>query len=157
MITWKIGSTKSINWNFPDVLSNVKIEISRNSGSTYSTIISATPNTGSYIWIVTSAATTSAVIRISGLVYTDPDDGSTIDFSDIVATTPEFTISLSGGVSNANLQGNVLNGESVTIVHENLDGNHQYMVFVDSSSRLRVARQYFDYTNRILANNITIL
>lgn len=92
---WVINSSASITWNFSDVLSNLKIELSRDLGNSWSTIIASTPNTGSYIWeTVTGPKTSSALVRISGLVWTDTIDGSTIDFSNITSTsTIPFTIS----------------------------------------------------------------
>lgn len=42
-----------------------------------------TTNSGNYIWTITGPDTTQALIKVSGLNYTDPDDQSQIDFSDI--------------------------------------------------------------------------
>jgi hypothetical protein len=88
-----VGLTDNITWSFVDVLSGVKIELSRDNGTTWELVIADTPNTGSYLWVVTGPVTSSGLIRISGLIYTDPDDNSQIDFTDIVSisSTP-FTI-----------------------------------------------------------------
>ena len=91
---WVIGTNATVTWNFPDVLSDVKIDLSRDFGNTWTTIIADTPNTGTYTWFVTGPISSSALVRVSGLIYTDPIDDSTIDFTDIVAiSTFPFTIS----------------------------------------------------------------
>ena len=91
---WKIGTTKNIAWSFPDVLSNVKIELSRNNGSSWETISASTDNDGSFPWVVDGDETEQALIKISGLEYTDPVDESQIDFTDIYSTSSPFGISL---------------------------------------------------------------
>jgi hypothetical protein len=83
MAQWHINSIQDITWDFPDVLSNVKIELSRDNKNTWEIIISSTPNNGIYQWQVTGPETSLGIIRISGLVYTDTDT-SEIDFTDIV-------------------------------------------------------------------------
>ena len=97
---WQIGVQQDIQWNFQDVLSDVSINLSIDNGDTWSYIISDTPNTGFYNWIPTSASYTSAaLIKIQGLIYTDPIDGSVIDFSDIYALSNIFSITNNPNVS----------------------------------------------------------
>jgi hypothetical protein len=93
-VDWKIDSTQTFTWSAPDILSNVKIELSRDNGSTWEIVAADTSNTGSYPWVVTDPVANSALIKISGLIYTDPIDLSTIDFSDIVIiSSTVFSIS----------------------------------------------------------------
>jgi hypothetical protein len=88
MAKWSVNSTHNITWNFVDVLSDVKIELSRDSGDTYETLTSATSNDGVFPWKVTEPTTSAALVKVSGLVYTDPDDSTqTIDFTDITDTS----------------------------------------------------------------------
>ncbi|MGD1119764.1 MAG: hypothetical protein ABR886_09790 [Dehalococcoidales bacterium] len=73
--SWKIGSTKAITWDSTGVLS-VKIELSRDSGATWSTIVSMAQSDGQQTWKVTGPASTHAKIRITALL------GSVFDISD---------------------------------------------------------------------------
>jgi VCBS repeat-containing protein len=65
--TWAVGSTQTIRWKAEGVMGNVRIDLSRDGGSTWTTIIPSTPNDGSESWIVTGPATTQARIRIVSL------------------------------------------------------------------------------------------
>jgi hypothetical protein len=68
---WLIGTAETIRWTSSNVTGNVKIELSRDGGQTYTeTIAASTENDGSFAWTATSPKTTQAVIRISSL--TDP-------------------------------------------------------------------------------------
>jgi hypothetical protein len=78
---WIIGIEKEITWTTEDwyyidafdvpQADSVKIELSRNDGSTWETIVASTPNTGSYNWVVTGGATVQAKLRLSGVNNTD--------------------------------------------------------------------------------------
>ena len=83
---WVVGSSNNITWTNTGTINNVKIEISTDDGTSYSTIVASTPNTGSYSWTVPNSPSTTVKIRISN------DDGSISDTSD-----GNFTISTSGG------------------------------------------------------------
>ncbi len=52
-------------------LANVKIELSTNNGSTWSTIIASTLNTGNYNWTVSGSISNTCLLRIS-----DPSDAT---------------------------------------------------------------------------------
>jgi len=144
---WKIGNSKTILWNFTDVLSDVQIELSRDDTSSWTTITSATSNTGSYSWLVTGPETTSAVFRISGLIYTDPIDSSEIDFTDITSNSEVFGISLTKG-STSNIFGNITDPDgnvfsiNATIVNFEIDGNILGMAYVDNSGNLKIVNSY---------------
>jgi hypothetical protein len=90
---WTLGTSATITWNFIDVLSNVKLELSRDNGFTWEDLNVDYPNTGEFTWVVTGSITNLALVRISGLIYTDPIDGSQIDFTDIVDISIPFIIS----------------------------------------------------------------
>ncbi len=68
--TLNVGSSSNITWTATGTVSNVKLEYSSNNGSTWSTIIASTSNTGSYSWTVADAITSSALVKI-----TDVDSG----------------------------------------------------------------------------------
>jgi hypothetical protein len=67
---WPIGSTQNLSWTSSGLTGNVKIEVSRNGGTSWSVIVATTPNDGTYSWLVTGPATTQARIRVTSL--TDP-------------------------------------------------------------------------------------
>ena len=77
---WNVGSTERIRWSAEFVLGNVKIELSRDNGSTWTAIAEETINNGSYEWLVTGPDTESARARVTAL------NGSTSDTSDAVFT-----------------------------------------------------------------------
>ncbi|MEO0088808.1 MAG: hypothetical protein ABIK50_04390 [candidate division WOR-3 bacterium] len=74
---WFNGETKNITWSWTGNITNVKIEISTNSGSTWSTIVSSAPNNGSYSWRVNATPSIQCRIRIS-----DVNNSSIYDISD---------------------------------------------------------------------------
>jgi Secretion system C-terminal sorting domain len=76
---WLVGETEEISWADANVY-NVKIELSEDNGTSWSTIVETTPNTGTYSWIVESTvSSTQCLIRI-----TNVDDGLVYDVSDAV-------------------------------------------------------------------------
>jgi hypothetical protein len=82
---WGIGDSYDITWSSPDFTgSDVKIELSRDGGATWETLIASTPNDGSWNWgPVTGPASTTCLVRVS-----DAADGIPSDISDA-----NFTIS----------------------------------------------------------------
>jgi hypothetical protein len=64
--SWTIGTAHTITWT-SNLLptATVKIQLSRNGGSTYTTLATAAPNTGSFAWTATGGATTTALVKIS--------------------------------------------------------------------------------------------
>jgi len=79
--TWPIGSLRNITWTPSTLTGSVKIELSRNAGTTWSTIIGNTPNDGSYTWTVTSSASTRSRIRVTSLTDPAATDSSNADFT----------------------------------------------------------------------------
>ncbi len=69
-VTWTIASSRTITWthNF-GLTGTFTIEVSRDGGTTWSSVASGVPATtataGSYSWIVTGPATTQAKVRVS--------------------------------------------------------------------------------------------
>ena len=76
---WIVGETKEITWTEINVY-DVKIELSEDDGTSWSTIVESTPNIGTYSWVVESTvSSTQCLIRITNF-----DDGLVYDISDAV-------------------------------------------------------------------------
>jgi hypothetical protein len=73
---WPVGGTATITWNHTGLLPDVTLEGSRDGGSTWETLIAATPNDGVCDWPVTGPATANLRLRV-GI-----PDGSVVDVSD---------------------------------------------------------------------------
>jgi hypothetical protein len=98
---WEAGMAKNITWTTTGTVSNVKIELSTNGGSSYSTVIASTPNTGNYPWTVPNTPSANCLVKVS-----DASNSSVFDVSNAVFTisTPASPIisgavKTSGGVS----------------------------------------------------------
>jgi hypothetical protein len=79
--SWRIGSSRRITWDSQSIIGRVKIELSRNGGATWMTIVASTPNDGSYNWRVTSPVTNRARIRVSSISNPGIFDISNADFT----------------------------------------------------------------------------
>lgn len=80
---WVVGQTENITWTGVNV-NDVKIELSTDNGTGWSTIIESTPNTGTYAWVVAAQdSSDECLIRITnvanGFVYDVSDNVFTID------------------------------------------------------------------------------
>ena len=64
---WIVGSTQTIIWSSDGVSGNVKIELSRDGGGTWTTIVDSTPVAGNQTWNVMGPATIQARIRVSSV------------------------------------------------------------------------------------------
>jgi uncharacterized repeat protein (TIGR01451 family)/uncharacterized repeat protein (TIGR02543 family) len=88
---WNTGSIRTITWTSSGVTGNVRIDISRDGGSSWSVIITNTANDGSLSWTVAGPATTQARIRVSST-----SDGSVWDMSNgnfiISLPSPDFSV-----------------------------------------------------------------
>jgi hypothetical protein len=81
-VRWSPGSTKTITWTSNlGPQATVKLEVSRNSGSTWSTIATNVANAGAYNWIVTGPNTNKARVRVTWSANTSVRDASDMDFS----------------------------------------------------------------------------
>jgi hypothetical protein len=61
---WRIGSPQAINWTSHGISGNVNVQLSRDGGGTWKTIIKNTPNDGLQNWKVAKPATKQARIRV---------------------------------------------------------------------------------------------
>ncbi|MEN3011180.1 MAG: hypothetical protein ABDI20_09550 [Candidatus Bipolaricaulaceae bacterium] len=79
--TWAVGSTRTIRWISTGVTGNVRIDLSRDGGFTWVTIISNTPNDGTESWRVTGPATTRAKVRVVSINNPSISDESDANFT----------------------------------------------------------------------------
>ena len=86
--SWAVGSTHPITWTSVGITGNVQIDVSRDGGTTWSTIILNTPNTGKLNWTVTGPATALARIRITSIDFPGVSDPSDANFT----ISPSITI-----------------------------------------------------------------
>jgi hypothetical protein len=89
-----------INWSSGGV-TNVKIEYTADNGSTWTTIVSSTPNSGSYNWTVPNAPSTTCKVRISDAADGTPSDESNAVFI-IKAPTKFITVLSPNGGETCN-------------------------------------------------------
>lgn len=79
--TWYVGELKNITWSSQIVSGNVNIEISRDGGSTWSSIINNTANDSSHPWTVTYPSSSQCRIRVSSVSFPDESDTSNSNFT----------------------------------------------------------------------------
>lgn len=73
---WYEGYSMEIKWNSQNNSGNVKIELSRNGGSTWETLFATVPDDWSQFWTVTGPASSNCKVKISDI------DGTPSDISD---------------------------------------------------------------------------
>jgi PKD repeat protein len=78
---WAIGSSQTITWTSTYPGGNVRIQLSRNGGKSWKTIIKSTPDDGSQDWEVKSKPTTQARIKVVCLCNKKIFDISDADFT----------------------------------------------------------------------------
>ncbi len=93
--TWYANQSRNITWTSSGFTGNVKIELSIDSGASWSTVIAAsTANTGAYSWTVpalTPLPKTNCRIRISNASGGTPLDVSNANFTIAEAQVPKVT------------------------------------------------------------------
>jgi len=125
---WIVGENEDIVWTSQNV-NTVSIELSTDNGSTWSTIESSVPNTGTYSWTV--AATDSSdkcLIRIK-----DVENNSVNDISDGVFTIDDVSI------TSFALTVNILNGwnmVSVPGINPNGQGVDSWWTYRDMGANI---------------------
>ncbi|MCS6803909.1 MAG: M36 family metallopeptidase [Acidobacteriota bacterium] len=93
--TWLIGSTRTIQWTGTGFSGDVKIELSRDGGSTYETLFTSTANDGSENWAVTGPETAQARIKVSSVSSPTTSDTSNGNFT--ITSTSVTVIAPNGG------------------------------------------------------------
>jgi hypothetical protein len=84
-VSWLVGSVHAITWTHnAGTGAQFKLEVSRNSGSTWSLVTAAAPSsgatTGSYNWTVTSPRSTTSRIRVTWTANSAVTDTSNVNF-----------------------------------------------------------------------------
>ena len=88
-VVWPIGSSQNITWTTTFMVENVKIELNRAYPSgTWSVLAASAPNTGTFAWTVTGAASSAARVRITGVTHTTVTKTSTPNFTIRAAGSP---------------------------------------------------------------------
>jgi hypothetical protein len=91
---WDIGTVQTMAWNSNHV-ANVKIELSRDGGATFETLVASQPSSPSFHeWTVTGPATTQALVRLSSVENPSVSDISSTPFTiqpSLVITSPIFS------------------------------------------------------------------
>src|SRR3989344_1202469 len=105
---WTVGTSQTIRWTSTNAGSNVKIEISRDGGASWSILTNSTPNTASsaYNWTVASPASSNAKIRITSTLYNSVSDISNSSFT--IAQPSAIVTELGNGQS---VSGSIAQGE----------------------------------------------
>ena len=89
---WVINTTRQIQWTSAGpVGSNVRIELSRDAGATWTPLFASTGDDGAHNWLVTGPATASARIRVCSLAVPSACDTSNASFSIVVGTLTVVT------------------------------------------------------------------
>jgi hypothetical protein len=98
---WPVGSAQTITWTSVGLTGNVKIRLSRNGGTSFSSIFSDTPNDGSEQWTVTGPESTQCTIRIQSVGDADLRDDSNSTFTIGGAPPPpSITVTVPNGGQN---------------------------------------------------------
>jgi C1A family cysteine protease len=92
--SWTVNDNRAIQWSSTGLSGNVKIELSRNGGSSWETLFASTTNDGNQSWTVSGAASASCRVRVSSVASPAVSDTSVANFT-IAATTSEFVLHLS--------------------------------------------------------------
>jgi hypothetical protein len=82
-----VGSIHEITWITGGEVGNLKIELSTDSSSTWTTIVDSTENNGHYTWAVPDSVSDLCMIRVSEAEDADPLDTSDAVFSIVTAST----------------------------------------------------------------------
>jgi hypothetical protein len=78
---WIIGTTQNIIWTSNGVTGQIRVDLSRDGGSTWRTIIPSTANDGSLARRVTGPATTEARVRVVSINNKAIFDASDANFT----------------------------------------------------------------------------
>jgi hypothetical protein len=154
--TWFVGDTNNITWTSFAAGSNVNIDISRDGGTTWSSIAANTPNDGTHSWVVTSPTSTQCRVRVTSVSYPSVTDMSNANFTiaqrSITVTSPNggetwflgntknITWTSVGAGSNVNIDISRDGGTAWSNIVSNTpnDGTHSWVVTSPTSTQCRV-------------------
>lgn len=79
--TWPVGSKQTVQWSSSGINGKVKVELSRDGGTTWTVLDDSATNTGKLTWRVKGPATTQARVRVSGVNDSGAVDTSNANFT----------------------------------------------------------------------------
>jgi photosystem II stability/assembly factor-like uncharacterized protein len=139
---WFANDVRSLTWNSGGAGSTVKIELSRDSGATWTVLAPAAANSGSYSWTVSIPASTKCRVRITSIDYPTVSDTTNADFEiinssvrllspnggEIIPSGSQYSITWTAAQSTAyvKLQYSLDNGTTWTLIARNIGGTNPY-------------------------------
>lgn len=90
----RVGSDTTLLWTPLGLSGNVKIELSRNGGSSWETLFNSTPNDGLETWRVAGVDSTTARLRVTSVENSTVTDTSNANFS---VLNPRLTVTEPNG------------------------------------------------------------
>jgi hypothetical protein len=94
---WPVGSSQTIRWTTAGSCPLVKVELSTNNGSTWSTIASQTANAGTCPWTVPGTISAQCRIKVSDSTDGVPTDMSNNAFSIVAVQSSTITVTAPNG------------------------------------------------------------
>ena len=85
---WEVGSSHAIIWQSGGTVGDVKIEYSTDAGTSWTSIIEDTQNTGTYTWLIPDAVSDLCAVRITDISVSTTTDMSDFIFSIIAGASP---------------------------------------------------------------------
>jgi RHS repeat-associated protein len=95
--TVTVGDTLWITWASAGTVGDVKLDYSSNGGTTWTPIIAATPNNGSYAWTVPNTIAPNCLVQVSEAADDVPIDQSDAVFAIVAATPDTITLTTPNG------------------------------------------------------------
>ncbi len=93
---WQVGTSQTITWTSSGTSGNIKIELSRNGGSTWETLFPSTLDDNSESWLVTGPASSNCKVKITD-IDGSPSDQSNAPFTIDGGAEWKVPITISGG------------------------------------------------------------
>lgn len=95
---WTVGSNRTIQWSASGFTGNVRIELSRNGGGSFTeTLFADTPNDGSEVWTVSGPPTSAGRVRVVSISNPSVSGTSAGDFT--IGEAAIAVVSPNGGES----------------------------------------------------------
>jgi len=130
------GASTTITWSWTGSFTTVNIDYSTNGGSSWTSIVTATPNDGSHSWTVPSVATTQGRVRVSGGTATDMSNANfTITVPSGGYATLPYTTGFEGGALDSYWTTAVTGDGRVRVLNTNTPhGGSWHLVMDDATS-----------------------
>jgi hypothetical protein len=96
---WQAGSVHDITWTSSGTGGTVKIDFSKDEGTTWAPVSFSTPDDGTYSWTIPNQPSTQCLVRVTDMDW-DPADYSDALFTISQSPTPFITVSSPNGGEN---------------------------------------------------------